>query len=223
MKASSISSSSSSSDIKESPEKDFEVTFQGDTATIKKYVGDSAVVRVPSKIQGVTVTKIGELAFAGRNLSKIKEIVLPDTIKIIDHCAFREANNLTQINIPNSVVKILGHTQITSQKLKKLIIPASVQAIGIITSNCYELEKIEVDPANEFYTSVDGVLYDKEITNLINIPAGLKLRTLKVPPTVNKIGVTVMRGSQLKEIQIPKNAEVDPKAFNGANCRVVRY
>ena len=216
------SSSSSSSKTKESPERDFQFSFQGETVTITKYIGDSAKVCVPSKIQGATVTKIGQGAFWDK--TKVKEIVLPDTIQVIGNAALWGANNLSQINIPESVTEFLGRDHFSGAKLEKLMIPASVRKIGgPITRWCKELEGIEVDPANPNYTSVGGVLYDKELTTLINIPAGLKDKTLKVPNTVRKIGYRAMQGSQVRTLEVPKDTEIAPDAFYEANCRVVRY
>jgi hypothetical protein len=190
------SSAISSPKGKESPERDFQFSFQGESVSIDKYIGDSAVVRVPAKIQGATVTIIGFGAFS--EINTVKEIVLPDTIQVIKNSVFR------------------------GPKLKKLMIPASVHKIGV-TRWCRELEEIEVDPSNPNYTSVGGVLYDKELTTLINIPAGLKDKTLKVPNTVRKIGFRAMQGSQLRTLEVPKDTEIDPDAFYEANCRVVRY
>ena len=138
--------------------------------------------------------------------------------------AFWGANNLSQINIPQSVHAFLGRHHFCGPKLKKLMIPASVRKIdGAITRWCRELEGIEVDPANPNYTSVGGVLYDKELKTLINIPAGLKDKTLKIPNTVRKIGYRAMQGSQVRTLEVPKDTEIAPDAFYEANCRVVRY
>jgi hypothetical protein len=216
------SSSSSSSKTKESPEKDFKFTFQGEMVTITKYIGDSAQVCVPAKIQGATVTVIDRDAFW--KCQSVKEIELPDTIQVIGHNSFNETNNLTQINIPKSVIEFRGKFSFGSPKLKKLMIPAGVRLIqGNLTAWCRELEEIEVDPANPNYTSVGGVLYDKELKTLINIPAGLKDKTLKVPNTVRKIRSYAMQGSQVKTLEVPKDTEIEPEAFYQANCRVVRY
>ena len=90
---------------------------------------------------------------------------------------------------------------------------------------CLKLEKIQVDPANENFTSVEGVLYDKQVTTLINIPAGIKAQKFKVPNTVTKIIGRSMEGcNKLKTIEIPINAEIDPDAFiDTKNIRVIRY
>jgi len=217
--------SSSSSKIKENPETDFEVSFNGETAEITKYIGKSENVRVPAMIQGAPVTSIGRDAFWG---CEIKEVVLPDTITEIHSRAFVQSS-LTKIKIPQSVTKI-GWGVFFTINLKELKIPANVCKIeGALTFYCRNLDKIEVDPANENYASVDGVLYDKQITTLINVPAGIKIKDLKVPNTVKRIVAGAFRGcnnggSNIKTLQIPKDATIEDDAFREApNMQVIRY
>ena len=84
--------------------------------------------------------------------------------------------------------------------------------------------KINVDPANECFTSIDGVLYDKQVTKLIHVPAGLKIKKLKVPNSVRSVANRCMGGSQLQSIQIPKEAEIAEDAFVEAeNVKVIGY
>jgi len=107
--------------------------------------------------------------------------------------------------------------------LKELNIPASVTYFGP-SGHCIDMEKINVDPANECFTSIDGVLYDKQVTKLINVPAGLKIKKLKVPNSVRSVAKRCMGGSQLKSIQIPREAEIEEDAFVDAeNIEVIRY
>ncbi len=191
-------SPSSSSKSKENSEKDFEYRFQGESVEISKYVGKSSRVRIPAMIQGVPVTSMGWGAFAGCN--EVREVVLPDTMKSLSSNIF------------------------SCQKLKQLKIPASVHTIGnSLTKFCTELDAIEVDPANQYYTSVDGVLYDKNVSVLINFPAGIKMQILKVPYTVKQVAGEAFRGAKLKTLQVPKDAQIHEKAFQDASIRVVRY
>jgi hypothetical protein len=188
------------SQIKESPEKDFKFEFviQGDgkTATITKYVGKSSVVRVPSKIQGATVTVIGARAFEGGE--NVKEIIFPEGLEKTLHAAFN------------------------CYSLKKIFFPASVNQIEGF-GNPSQLETIEVDPKNKNYTSLEGVLYNKQFETVMQIPACLKKQNLKVPNTVKNIRPFAGFGCQLKSVLIPQDAVVDPRAFLGSNSIITRY
>jgi hypothetical protein len=213
-------SPSGSSKGKECPEKDFEVSISGDGCAITKYVGTSKRVIVPASIEGKPVVGIEFRSF--KDNSKIEEVILPDTIKFINNGAFQSCFKLSKINIPTSVSSI-NQNAFSSTALKEFNIPASVTFFGY-QSGCVSMVKINVDSANEHFTSVDGVLYDKQVTTLIQVPAGLKMKKLKVPNSVRSVAKRCMGGSQLKTIQIPKEAEIDQDAFVDAqNVEVIRY
>src|SRR5208282_2821420 len=58
--------------------------------------------------------------------------------------------------------------------LTSLAIPASVTSIGPDAFlNCSNLTAFTVDPGNAFYSSLGGVLFDKNRTTLITYPVGL--------------------------------------------------
>jgi hypothetical protein len=209
-----------SSKGKECPEKDFEVSISGDGCWITKYVGNSKRVIVPASIEGKPVVGISRNAFEGN--SKIQEVVLPDNLKAIDAGAFRGCSKLSKVNIPPSVTQIINWA-FMGTALKELHIPASVTYFGA-SGHCIDMEKINVDPANEHYTGLDGVLYDKQVTKLIHVPAGLKIKKLKVPNSVKSVAKRCMGGSQLKSIEIPKEAEIAEDAFVDAeNVKVILY
>jgi hypothetical protein len=213
-------SSRASSKGKECPEKDFEFSFSGEGCSITKYVGNSKRVIVPASIEGKPVVGILGSAFIGN--SKIQEVVLPDNLKVIGVAAFRGCSKLSKINIPPSVTQIVNWA-FSGTALTELHIPASVTYFGP-SGHCIDMEKINVDPANECLTSIDGVLYDKQVTKLIHVPAGLKIKKLKVPNSVKSVAKRCMGGSQLKSIQIPKEAEIAEDAFVDAeNVEVILY
>ena len=84
--------------------------------------------------------------------------------------------------------------------------------------------KINVDPANPNYQSIDGVLYDKQVTTLIFAPRQLKMQNLKVPESVRTIAKWAICDSNLKSIEIPKDAQIAENAFQGSeNLKVIRY
>lgn len=72
--------------------------------------------------------------------------------------------------------------------ITKINIPASVQKIeGFAFLDTIFLEKIEVDEANENYSSEDGVLFNKNKTSLELYPQGKKDSVYTVPNTVTTI------------------------------------
>lgn len=59
------------------------------------------------------------------------------------------------------------------------------------------IKYIDVDPRNRNFTSIDGVLYDKDVTKLIGFPT--KKRHLFIPNTVTKINPDVFRTNYEQE------------------------
>lgn len=218
-----FNSSRASSKGKECPEKDFEVSLhdEGDGwCSIDKYIGNSKRVQLPASIQGKPVTDIRRDAFS--NNHKIEEVVLPDTIGYLGVVAFGSCKNLSEIHLPQSLKKIdqfaFGWTGI-----KELNLPASLEFIGSI-GRCSSMVKINVDPANPNYQSIDGVLYDKQVTTLLCVPSQLKMQKLKVPESVRTIAERSIWDSNLKSIQIPKDAQIAENAFPGSeNVKVILY
>jgi hypothetical protein len=216
-------SPSGSSKGKECPEKDFEVSFhdEGDGwCSIGKYIGNSKRVIVPASIQGKPVAVIGYQAFKDNH--KIEEVVLPDTMLFIKMRAFLGCKNLSEIHLPQSLKKI-DNGAFGWSGIKELNLPASLEFIGPMV-RCSSMVKINVDPANPNNQSIDGVLYDKQVTTLLYVPSQLKMQKLKVPESVRTIGKWAICDSNLKSIEIPKDAQIAENAFQGSeNVKVIRY
>ncbi len=127
----------------------FDYTVSGSNATItgfSNYYAFEEAITIPSVIDGYTVTAIEEWAFYGE--IKITSITLPATLLTIGRNAFYNCTKLTTITIPASVTLIEDY----------------------VFSDCPELESINVATANANYCSVNGVLYNKTKTTLIQYP-----------------------------------------------------
>jgi hypothetical protein len=107
----------------------------------------------------------------------------------------------TVITIPstlggNSVTIITPAAFYGSAALTSVTIPASVTSIGDSAFyNCTGLTEILVNGDNSNYASVDGVLYNKGITVLIQYPKGNTRTSFTIPDSVTTIGLTAFYGS----------------------------
>ncbi len=73
------------------------------SVTITKYIGSDTDVTIPTSIEGLPVTSIGESAFAG---TAVKKVTIPKGVTNIDWFAFNSCTSLTEIMIPSSVILI---------------------------------------------------------------------------------------------------------------------
>ncbi len=120
----------------------------------------------------------------------ITEAVIREGVTSVEDCAFQYLDSLSKVTIPTSVTYI-GEKAFYGTGLTTVTIPASVVHIGIDAfADCASLQSINVDPNNMYYSSIDGVLFDKNKTNLIQAPCALS-GTYEVPEGVVVLGCNV--------------------------------
>lgn len=158
---------------------------------------------IPSEIDGLPVTEIGDWAFS--DCSSLTSVTIPDSVTMIGLCAFGWCSSLTSVTIPDSVT-IIGRSAFGGcSRLTSVTIPDSVTSIGIYAFyNSKSLTDIVVDEKNTYYSSFDGVLYNKDKTELIQYPIGNARTEFAIPDSVTSIGDYAFRNcSSLTSITIP--------------------
>ena len=133
-----------------------------------------------------SVTSIGDYAFG--SCFRLKDITLPDSVTSIGDYAFYHCPFLTSITIPDSVTSIGYSAFRYCSSLTNVTIPSSVTSIGDRAfGECLKLISIEVSDANTYYTSIDGVLFNKDGTELLCYPRGGKTVYI-IPDGITSIG-----------------------------------
>ena len=134
-----------------------------------------------------SVTSIGGLAFW--NCSSLKSVNIPSSVTSIGDDAFEDCSKLTSINIPNSVTYIGSFAFCGCNSLKSVNIPDSVTFIGSYAfRRCESLTSINVDAENQYYSSLNGDLYNKDRTELLQYAIGKKDASFFIPNSVASIG-----------------------------------
>ena len=90
------------------------------------------------------------------------------------------------ITIPEGVISISDGAFFWCDKITKITIPESVTSIGYAAFDCGNLLEIDVNNYNRFYCSDDGVLFNKDKTEIIRCPEG-KTGTITIPESITKI------------------------------------
>lgn len=121
--------------------------------------------------------------------------------------AFADCSSLVSINIPNEVTSIGENAFSNCSSLNEIAIPSNIINIGNFAfNNCSSLTAINVDENNSNYSSVDGVLHDKNKTKLIQYPMAKPDSSYTILPTVSVIGVDSFKGCiYLNALTIHKN------------------
>ncbi len=161
------------------------------------------------------VSKIGSSAFA--YCKKLSEINIPANVTSIDSETFYQCENLKEINIP-SVAKIGFHAFGYCYSLTSIKIPNSLTSLDISAfKQCLNLENILVDTNNQHYSSVDGVLFNKNKTKLLKHPAGNKRTEYNIPNGVTTISGTAFDNcANLISIILPHGVTaIGKNAFEG--------
>ncbi len=153
----------------------------GATADYDYYVKDTSDTPAPwfeyrdqitSIVVGTGITELGQEIFAC--MTSVVSISLPNTLKTIGPGVFDECFALKSITIPASVT--------TFPKLTYWYDEYDVRFFA----GCTALEEINVAAGNPNFASVDGCLYNKDVTELVRV-APAKQGTVTIPDTVTTV------------------------------------
>jgi hypothetical protein len=149
------------------------------------------------------IINIGQSAFQG--CSGLANLSISGSNASIGDMAFFQCTNLANVTILNGITNIGNSAFAYCSKLTNFAIPGSVISIGPgAFAACAKLAAINVAAQNGFYTSFDGVLFDKDMTSLLQYPAGLA-NAYTVPPGVTNIGYESFLGAHVITVALPKS------------------
>lgn len=126
----------------------------------------------------------------GNTLSIYKEINISQTV--------------TRNNIPYTVIRIEKDVFHKCFNLESISIPSSIMHIEWAFYQCFSLKEILVDPDNAFYSSQNGVLYNKKKNELVAYP-NANGKHFSLPRNVRKIKSFAFKTCiDLSELFIPE-------------------
>lgn len=164
---------------------DWTYTTANGAVTITGYTGAGGAVQIPTQIDGLPVTSIG--AFAFRSKKTVSSVAVPAAVSVIGEYAFWNCTGLTGISIPDGVTTIGRYAFQSCTYLTSVTIPSSVTNIGRGAFGfCERLAGIAVSANSQHFASVQGVLYNKSMTTLIQCPGG-KSGAIVLPASVTSL------------------------------------
>ena len=121
--------------------------------------------------------------------SFIKRAIVANGVTTIGSFAFYNCSSLTSVTIGNSVRAIGDFAFDRCTSLTSITIPDSVTSIGYSAFEyCTGLTSINVASGNNYYSSNNGVLFNKKKTELIRYPEGKSQTSYTIPNSVTSIG-----------------------------------
>ncbi len=160
------------------------------------------------------VTALSAYSFA--ECESLTSIVIPDSVTTIEYGAFSSCISLTGMVIPDSVTDIGNGAFLNCHQLVSVIIPNSVRSLGEGAFRyCSALTSITVAEDNENYKSIDGNLYTKDETTLIQYAIGKTATEFSIPTSVETIKAAAFYYcSNLTKVVIPKSVtSIENSAF----------
>ena len=163
-----------------------------------------------------TVTKIEDRAFD--SCVKLTSVTIPDTVTHIGDSAFYDCTSLTSITLSNSLLHIGDGAFSGCEGLTSIDIPASVTYLGRAFEYCDLLEEINVDKENPVYSSEDGIVFNKDKSEIIFF-SWQNADEYIIPSSVKVIGkYAFAERDNLQKIILPKGLkEIGDNAFDGCS------
>ena len=193
------------------------VNNDGYTATVTGLVDNCNPTNlyIPLRINGYTVTAIGEDAFS--NCNSLASVTIPNSVTSIGSYAFKFCSNLASITIPDSVTSIDDGAFKWCGSLISIKIPNSVTNIGEDTFyDCESLTSITIPDsvtnigtsAFEYCSSLVSITIPDSVTNIGSSAFEYcsSLISITIPDSVTNIwGSTFKYCSNLESITIPNS------------------
>lgn len=145
----------------------------------------------------------------------LTSIMIPDSVKGIGSSAFSYCESIKSITIPNGVTSIGSSAFEGCTNISNIVIPDTVTdiAFGAFSENI----SITVSNNNKYFSSEEGILFDKSKTKLIHFPN--KKTSFEIPYGVINIGDYLFYNCDcLTSITIPNSiTSIGNFSFEGCN------
>ncbi|WP_281612844.1 leucine-rich repeat protein [Flammeovirga sp. SubArs3] len=228
-------------------------------------------VFLPAQFGGIKVTKIGEEFFNNVSAkyieisseydtiyersfrySKIDQIKLPETLKVIEREAFMNSS-FTFITLPSTLVEIQygafsgakleavvipeGMTEIApntfqnNKSLSTVVLPSGVKKIGNYAFYGCNLEEVDLSNVTDFgdfafaLNHLSTVIFNDQVVSLgTGVFKNNNFTELVFPEGINRIPTEFLRGNKIEKLTLPLSIqEVGNYAFQGNSINEILY
>lgn len=187
--------------------------FQIDNTTLVKYAGVVEVVSIPDGVK-----TIGEESFADHD--ELVKITIGADVEKISNNAFAGCDNLRTVVIGDQVTEIESAAFSNCKRLENVTLGTAVSKLGDgIFAGCSLLTDVTVAEDNTHLLSLDGILYDDELTTLYELMPGADPVRLTIPNTVKEIRSYAFWGNPyLEDVTLGSGMNAIP-GYAFSNCK----
>ncbi|HXT10046.1 MAG TPA: leucine-rich repeat domain-containing protein [Candidatus Angelobacter sp.] len=154
---------------------------------------------------------IGNGAFMG---CKLTDAIIPDSVTKIDGSAFADCYSLSNLTLGLNVSDI-GPGAFAGCAFTSVMVPATVTNLDPEAFPSY-LQTINVDPSNAVYSSLDGVVFNSDKTELLIFPTA-RQGDYEIPEGTLKIGNSAFADSSVTNVTMPASlVEIGTNAFQSS-------
>lgn len=150
------------------------------------------------------IRQVGSYAFSW--CESLESVNLPNTIDSIGEGAFSGCEKLQTLTIPTSIAYLPNSICTGCKSLTAIHIPANVRFVKYpqYFLGCTQLTTITVADEHPLYTSVDGVVYSRDMKKLVLWPTAKDAgATATIPEGIEELGNSAMSGSMIKDVWCP--------------------
>ncbi len=164
------------------------------------------------------LTSIGDSSFFGCGM--LEEVYLPNTLQTIGVRAFYNCDMIPNLDISEGLLSIGEEAFYGCQNIWSFYIPASLTSIGKGAFRKTSIGGFYVESGNQYYYALAGVLYNKDLSEIISYPIYYIPVDYHLPSSVKTIAPYAFEGSySLKVLFIPKSVDsFGEGAFFATKC-----
>ena len=139
--------------------------------------------------------------------SGLEKVVFEGNVTTIYNQAFYGCSSLTDIVLPDSLEMICGEVFNYCSSLEEITIPESTSSIANnVFHYTQNLKNIFVDEDNSYFADIDGVLFDKNLTEIVRYPEGKTSTYYEIPSFVDSLGTYAFYNCDyITDVVVPEN------------------
>lgn len=174
------------------------------TVIISGYIGESKDVVIPKRLRGKKVVRIDDSAFKRTDITSVK---IGGNVTAIGKSAFLQCEKLKKVELDEGVRAIGDSVFSECTSLESVSIPSTLEKIGEGVFLKTAVKDLDFSK-NENFVNDNGVIYNKDKTQLLFTLSNVDLTNFVCPDTVTSVDSYAFYGhSEMKSVKLSNNLQ----------------